>query len=369
MIERAWVEIDTGALRSNAMALANLVAPRTLIAPVVKANAYGHGLVECSRALEDLPGVWGFCVARAEEAITLREAGIKKPVLVLGPPPAEEIVEVARRHIILGVGSKEDVQAVAKGLKGTALGLEVHLKVDTGMSRMGVEVENVASVAKGLSCCLPLRLTGVYSHFATAEAPDLDFAQRQLQRFEAALATLNGYKLLRHIANSAALVRLPRARFDLVRPGAVLYGLNPGIPAGDLPALRPVLRLVAQVSELKRLPAGCAVGYGLTYQLKRKSTIALVPVGYGDGYPRSLAGKGEVLIRGQRAMICGAVNMDSVTVDVTALPLPVRPGDEVVLIGEQGADRITIEELATRGGTIVHEIPTRLGPRLPRLYV
>ena len=367
MIQRAWVEVDLEVLRANAAALADLVAPASLIAPVVKANAYGHGLVECARALEDLPRVWGFCVARAEEALVLREAGLEKHLLVLGPPPVEDIYEVAQERITLGIGSDADVRALSEGLNGAGLGLDVHLKVNTGMCRMGVDVEQVAALAASLDSG-PLQLRGVYSHFADAEGPDLEFTQCQLAAFREALAALGDRNVLRHTCNSAGLCRVREARFDLVRPGAVLYGLNPGIPEADFPPVRPALRIVSRVASIKQLAPGSCVGYGRRFRLGRPSAIALVPVGYADGYPRTLSGRAEALIRGRRAPVVGAVNMDSITVDVTDLELRV-PGDEVVLLGEQDGDRITVEELAERAGTIVHEIPTRLGPRLPRVYV
>jgi len=316
--------------------------------------------------VQDLPGVWGLAVARGEEALALREAGLAGPLLVLGPPPEEGAAELARAQITVGIGSADDLQALTSQLAATGLALDAHLKVNTGMCRMGVEVEEVGGLAAQMQTG-PVRLTGVYSHLATAEAADLAFAREQLGNFHRALEGLSTAGLLRHLANSAGLVRLPEARLDLVRPGAILYGLNPGMPPAEMPALEPALRVVSRVAEVKTLPPGCTVGYGRRHRTERRSAIALVPVGYGDGYSRALGGVGDVLVGGRRARVVGAVNMDSITVDVTDLPR-VRPGDEVVLIGSQGAERVSVEELAERAGTISHEIPTRLGPRLPRLY-
>ena len=362
MMQQARVEVDLQAIRRNVTALKAIVGPDTQIASVVKANAYGHGLAQVAGALQHLPAVWGFAVARGEEALDLREEGIGKPVVVLGPPPTEGIPELAAANVTLSIGSEDDLRTVA----AAGLQTDVHLKVNTGMCRMGVEVGEVPRIGELLRES-PLRLTGVYSHFATAEAEDLAFAREQLAVFRRALGLLPQEGVLRHLANSAGLVRLPDARFDLARPGAILYGLNPGMPEAEMPAMEPALRLVARVAEVKRLRPGCTVGYGRRHRVERESTIALVPVGYADGYPRTLSGVGELLIGGRRARVVGAVNMDSITVDVTDLPA-VRPGDEAVLIGQQGDGRVTVEELAERAGTIPHDIPTRLGPRLPRVY-
>ncbi|MBM3471800.1 MAG: alanine racemase [Armatimonadetes bacterium] len=366
MMHQAWVEVDLGAIQRNLATLREISGPVTQIAPVVKANAYGHGQVEVARAVHGQPGVWGLAVARGEEALALRAEGIAGRILTLGPPPASEAASLARDGITVGLGSEGDLRSVAAQLANSDLTIDVHLKINTGMCRMGVEVGEVAGLAEQMHRG-PVRLTGVYSHFATAESADLPFAREQLANFRRALAALPHEALVRHTANSAGLVRLPEARFDLVRPGAILYGVNPGMPEAEMPAVEPALRLVSRIAEVKTLPPGCTVGYGRRYRVERDSTIALVPVGYGDGYPPALSGVGDVLIGGRRARVVGAVNMDSITVDVTGLP-GVRPGDEVVLIGRQGDERVSVEELAQRAGTIPHEIPTRLGPRLPRIY-
>jgi alanine racemase len=367
MIHQAHIEVDLGAVRRNALALQAIVGPGTRLCPVIKANAYGHGLAEVAAALADLPGRWGFAIARGEEALALRAAGIKGALLVLGPPPEDGVVDLAAAEVTLGLGSAADLGSVTAQLAGRGLAVDAHLKVNTGMCRMGVEVKEVAGLAARMRES-PVRLAGIYSHFATAEAADPSFAHEQLASFHRVLQSVAAEGLLRHIANSAGLVRLPAARLDLVRPGAILYGLNPGMPPAEMPRVQPALRLVARVAEVKTLPRGCTVGYGRRYRIERPSTIVLVPVGYADGYSRALGGVGDVLIGGRRAPVVGAVNMDSITVDVTDLP-PVRPGDEVVLLGPQGEERVTVEELAERGGTIPHEVPTRLGSRLPRIYV
>jgi alanine racemase len=366
MMRPAWVEVDLAAIGRNAAALADLVGGATRLCPVVKANAYGHGAVEVARAIEGMQPVWGFAVACAEEAMDLREAGIVKPILILGPPPPEGAVVPARAGVSFGVGDERDIELLAGQIASIHTVVSVHLKVNTGMCRMGVMPEEVPQALEALRST-PLHLSGIYSHFATAEDSDRGFAQEQTAAFQAALRHVPTGRVVRHLANSAGLARFPEARFDMVRPGAALYGLNPGVPAEQMPALVPALRLVARVAAAKRLPKGCTVGYGQGFRAQRPCMIALVPVGYADGYPRTLSGKAEVLVRGRRAPVVGAVSMDSVTVDVTDIA-GVGPGDEVVLIGAQENERITVEELAQRAGTIVHEIPTRLGPRLPRAY-
>jgi len=367
MMRDAWVEVDLSALRHNASAISRCVGDDTRVAAVVKANAYGHGLTDVGRALDDLTDIWGLAVACGEEAVALRQAGVAKPILVLGPPPREGAAELAAQAVTLGVGDEADIASVQAQLAATGSRLDVHLKVNTGMCRMGVELGEVPGLIERLEHG-PLRCRGLYSHFATAEAEDLSFAHEQLAAFRQVLTVVRRDDLIGHIANSAALARVPEARLDMVRPGAMLYGLNTGVPDQLMPPVRPALRLLARVAAVKHFPPGCSVGYGRRFRTERPSTIALVPIGYADGYPRELSGKAEVLIRGKRAPVVGAVNMDSITVDVTDIGLE-QPGDEVVLVGEQGSERITVEECAERAGTIVHEVPTRLGPRLPRVYV
>lgn len=366
VMHQAWVEVDLLAILKNLSSLRETIGPDIHIAPVVKADAYGHGLTAVARVLDGAPGVWGFAVARGEEAMALRDAGIRSDVIVLGPPPSYGVEDLARASVTITLSSAHDLYLVLGQLTGSDLTIDAHVKVNTGMCRMGVEADEVAPLMARVECT-SVRVVGVYSHFATAEAEDLSFAREQVACFRRALNGLPKARLLKHLANSAGCVRLPEARFDLVRPGAILYGLNPGMPKAEMPQVAPALRLVSRVAEVKALPAGCTVGYGRQYRLNRDSIIALVPVGYADGYPRALSGQADVLIRGQRARVVGAVNMDSITVDVTDLPA-IRPGDEVVLIGRQGPDHISVEELARLAGTIPHEIPTRLGPRLPRVH-
>ncbi len=367
MMREAWVEVDLSALRHNASAIKQCAGETTRVLAVVKAHAYGHGLPHVGRALDGEAAVWGFAVASGEEALAVRKAGVSKPVLILGPPPREGAIDLATKGITLAVGDEADVASLEAQLAGTGRAADVHVKLNTGMCRMGIGPDELPALLQHMGSG-PLRVCGIYSHFATAEARDLSFTRDQLAVFRAATEGLPTAGLICHIANSAALARLPEARLDMVRPGAMLYGLNTGIPENQMPPVKPVLRLVARVAAVKRFPKGCFVGYGRAFRTRRPSTIALAPVGYADGYPRALSGKGEVLIRGQRAPVVGAVNMDSITVDVTDIGLE-QPGDEVVLIGQQGEARITAEECAERAGTIVHEIPTRLGPRLPRVYI
>ncbi|HJN18020.1 MAG TPA: alanine racemase [Armatimonadota bacterium] len=367
MMHQAWVEVDLDALRHNVTVLKRVAGPNTLVMPVIKANAYGHGLVGVAHALAGRDDIWGFAVARGEEALLLRDFGVQEPILTLGVPPVAGITDLARHGVTIGVGDMVDIASVKTQLADTDAEIDVHLKVDTGMCRMGVDTALVPLVVEELAEG-PAHLRGIYSHFATAEEGDLDFAEEQLSAFRGVLEGLEGRDLVRHMANSAGLCRVRESRFDVVRAGAILYGVNPGVPADEWPDVRPTLRFLARVAAVKRFPPGSTVGYGRRFEITRPSAIATILVGYADGYPRQLSGKAEVLIRGKRAPVVGAVNMDSINVDVTDLGIE-QPGDEVVLIGTQGDNAITVEELAERADTVVHEIPTRLGPRLPRVYL
>ena len=360
----AWVEVDLGAIRHNAEALAALAGTRLLA--VVKADAYGHGAVAVAEALAGLPPVYGFGVATPDEALELRQAGVAKPVLVLGPAP-DCVPELAAADVAVTVGSLEEARRAAEQTTdGVRTPLAVHIELETGMGRTGARPELLSRIVQELAAAPRLQLAGVYSHFAVAET-DLDFTRRQLAAFQAAVEPFRRDSLPQHLANSAGLIRLPEARLDLCRPGAALYGFNPGLPAGEMPRLRPALSLTAQVVALREIRPGETSGYGRRFCAARLTTVAVVPVGYADGYCRGLSGTGDVLVRGARCPVVGSVSMDTLVVDVTGVAA-VRLGDEVVLLGPQGDEAITVEELAGRAGRIPHEITTCLGRRLPRLY-
>jgi alanine racemase len=377
--------VDLDALRSNYHAIAAYLdrevalnrgagrgpAAAPGIIAVVKANAYGHGAVAVARALEEAGARW-LAVADIEEGIQLRAAGIHARILVFGALSVSDVDGVFTHQLTPTISSP----AAARALHGAAAArqtrLTCHLKVDTGMHRLGFRYDNVRRTAPPLLASEHLHIEGVHTHFATADEPEHALFEEQRTRFEQACATLAELGLrprFRHAANSAALLRDSRVWFDLVRPGLLLYGLAPP-PLATTMALRPVMTLTSRVVAVKGLRPGDTVGYGARFRSERASVLAVVPAGYADGLDRRLEGRGFVLIRGRRAPIVGAVSMDMLTVDVTDHGV-VDPGDEVVFLGSQGDGAIqTIDarEVASWIGSIPYEVLCRLGARVERKY-
>ncbi len=370
----AWAEVDLGAVAANVRALTRLVAPAEVCA-VVKADGYGHGAVAVAQAALEAGAGW-LGVALAEEGATLRDAGITEPILVLSEPQGDDMEVAAWFGLHPTVYTPAGVETAVRAAKhaaahGATIPLPVHLKIDTGMHRVGAQPEDVVMLAAALAAHSELTFEGVWTHFAVADEPDNPFTGEQLARFRAAVGELETAGLrppLTHAANSAAAIGHPESRFDLVRIGIALYGIAPSpAMAGAIP-LRPVMSLKATVSLVKEVKAGERISYGLRHTFACDSVVATVPVGYADGVRRRLsAAGGEVLIRGQRRPIVGVVTMDQLTVDCGD-DRDVRVGDEVVLIGEQGDDRITAEEWADELDTIGYEIVCGIGPRVPRRY-
>ena len=347
---RTWAEIDLGAVRHNVRALKRR-APGARLMAVVKADAYGHGSVPVSSAALEA-GADFLAVVTVEEGAELRRAGVTAPILVFTDllpeklPLAEEYRLVVTAH---SLASARRIDARSN--------LEVHLKVNTGMNRWGVEPSEVGAARKILSS----QLTGVYTHFASADR-DEEATRRQIEVFEAVLAAHPFSGALVHAANSAATLWHPRSHYDCVRPGVALYGLHPAGDEGDSTeeALRPAMALKSYVADVRRLEPGDGVSYGLTFRAEEPMFAATVPVGYAEGYRRALSGKGEALIRGERRRLLGRVTMDAC---VFAADSSVEVGDEVVLIGEQEGGRVTAEELGLRAGTINYEVTTGVNPR------
>jgi len=367
-----WSEIDLDAVRANVTALRELASPAEFLA-VVKANAYGHGAVPVARAALEAGASW-LGIARVEEAVQLRDAGIEARIMLLSEPAPAAIADVVAHDITPVVYTEAGIDSLAKGVidAGRTRALPVHLKVDTGMHRVGCTPADAVALARLVATRDQLELTGVCTHLAVADEPDDAYTPEQLERFDAVLGALDEAGLLPplvHAANSAGMLVHPRARHSLVRVGIAMYGLPPA-PAlhghGGV-VLQPVMSLRARVTLVKELPAGARLSYGLRYELDRPSRIATVPAGYADGVPRNLGlHGGEVLIGGRRLPIAGVVTMDQLLVDVGAAP--VAAGDEVVLIGRQGAEEITATEWAQHLGTINYEIVTGIGARVPRTY-
>lgn len=367
----AWGQVDLNAVRANARALVAAAAPAQLLA-VVKADAYGHGAVPVARAALDAGATW-LGVALVEEGVALREAGIDAPVLVLSEPAPDAADAVVAAHLTPVVYTELGIEALAKAVAAARpdTPLPVHLKVDTGMHRVGCAPEQVAALVEAVSTRPELTLEGLCTHFAVADEPDRSETNAQLGQFRALVEDLDRRGLrppIVHAANSAALLAFPDTRFDLVRVGIALYGVPPSTELADRVELTPVLSLRARVTHVKELPTGARVSYGLRYTLPRPGRVVTVPVGYADGVPRNLGTRGgEVLIGGHRYPIAGAVTMDQLMVDVGDAPVEV--GDEVVLLGTQGAETVTATEWAEHLGTIAYEIVSGIGPRVPRRYL
>lgn len=370
-----WAEVDLDAVAWNVGVLRRAAAPAAVWA-VVKADAYGHGAVPVARAAV-AAGAIGLCVALAEEGAQLRRAGIDVPVLVLSEQPDEQLPSaVAARldHTVYRAATVDRLVPLAADGP-----IPVHVKVDTGMQRVGADPAHALDVVDAVLAAQPaLRLAGICTHLAVADEPAHPMNQVQLDRFDAvveqvadrvAAAGGDPGALLVHAANSAGALAHPAARRSLVRAGIAVYGISPGAGVDDLATeLRPAMRLVARVSLVKRVRAGSGISYGLRHTFERDTTVATVPIGYADGVPRRLAATGgEVLVGGRRCPIVGVVTMDQLMIDVGELPVAI--GDEVVLLGRQGDDEVRAEEWADRLDTIGYEIVCGIGPRVERVVV
>lgn len=360
-------EIDLDAIEANVRALRDHVQPALLMA-VVKANGYGHGAVMASRAALRGGADW-LSVYAPVEGVVLREAGIRAPILVLGPFTARDARALVERNLTPTVTSLQ-AASVLQDAAGDSQ-VQVHIKFDTGLNRAGVGWEDAVPFVHALSRFPALRVEGMLTHFASADEADKTVTQQQLNNFRTAAARLaeSGISIpLLHTANTGGLLDLPETHLTLARTGIGVYGYYPSDAVSRPVPLHPALRLVSTVTRLHDVPAGTGVGYGFEHRCTRPSRIALAPIGYGDGLPRSLGnGKARVIIRGQFAPIIGRVSMDQVTIDVTDVA-GAEVGDEVILIGSGGDIRQTADELAAAGGTISYDILTGLLPRIPRIY-
>jgi len=362
-------EIDLGALAHNYRQLRQLAPPSVKFLAVVKADAYGHGAIPVSKKLEELRADF-LGVATVAEGIELRNAGIKKPILVLSGIYQEEVEDVLAYQLTPMVFRLEIAEALSAEARARGTQVPIHIKVDTGMGRIGVLSEEAPAFVNRVRKLKNLELEGIASHFSMADEGNSSFTTEQLQRFSRAIEEMKKLDIdppLCHIANSAALVNLPAAHFTLVRPGIMLYGSYPSPSLKDKVSLRQVMSWKSIVADLKKVPQGYPISYGRTFISRRPSFIAAVPVGYADGYNRLFSNRGEVLIKGMRAPVVGRVCMDWTMVDVTDIP-GVGVGDAVVLMGNQLGQEITPEELGKRIGTIPYEILCSVGKRVPRVY-
>jgi alanine racemase len=369
--------VDVAAIRANVAALHRL-SPTQRFCAVVKADGYGHGSVQVAKAALQ-GGATHLAVALVEEAIVLRGAGITAPILLLSEPPRSAEQAIAEHNIIATVYSEQviDRLSAAAGMRGVTI--RVHIKVDTGMHRVGCRPDEVVSLAKRIVAAPGLLQEGTFTHFAVADAPELSYTNEQLARFHVVLDAMRAAGIdpgITHAANSAGAIAHPTARLDMARCGISIYGNAPDLgidPADYGLTLTPALSVVTKVSHVKVLPANARASYGLTYEYPVDSVVATIPIGYADGIPRRWSGVGgEVLIGGRRRSIGGRVTMDQIVVDCGPASDPashVQRDEEVVLIGRQGTDAITAWEMAGRLDTIAYEITCGLTARLPRTYV
>jgi alanine racemase len=375
---RAWAEVDLDAISSNAGVLKAVASPAALCA-VVKADGYGHGAVPvASAALAG--GATSLAVALVEEGVVLREAGLEVPILLLSEPAAEAMGEVVARDLIPTVYTQAGLSALRRAAARVSRRVDVEVKLDSGMHRVGADFGEARLIVEQVVQAPELRYAGLWTHLAVADEPADPFTSEQLARFDALRSSLQAAGLPSparlHAANSAGAIAHASSRYDLVRCGIALYGYLPSaavspepIEAAGAGALRPALTWKTQVSHVRDLGAGERTSYGRAYALAEGADIATVPVGYADGVPRGLfEGGGELLVGGRRRRVAGTVTMDQLLVDCGP-DSGVRCGDEVVLIGSQGAETVSAQEWADRIGTISYEILCRIGPRLPRRHV
>jgi alanine racemase len=371
-----WAEVNLAALQENYRAVRTLVSQAATICCVVKCDAYGHGSVECSRALQETGATW-FGVTSTEEAVKLRRGGITARILVMTGFWRGEEDEILDSDVTPAIWSIEQIQALQRAAeRRPKRAVHVHVKVDTGMSRLGLPMAELPALIEELKKTEDVVVEGVFSHLASSEALDAEDAQWQILCFEDVLKTLGGHGITpayRHLANSAAVLGRHDTWHNMVRPGLLLYGgclplQGAGAAEAKVPDLTPVLSWKTRVIALKDLECGQAIGYGAAYKTTRPTRIAVIPVGYGDGFSRHLSSKGRVIIRDHYASIVGNVSMDLVTVDVTDID-GVDIGDEVILLGRSDHCRIDVEEHALHTETIPYEILCGLSPRVPRKYV
>ncbi len=362
--------IDLAALAHNLAQVRRLASPGCEVLAVVKADAYGHGAGPVARALAD-HGVTRFGVTTVQEGAALREAGINGSILVLGAVVAEQAPALLAASLTPVIYHPALAERVADYIGPRFFPYAVHVKVDTGMGRLGLTPGEVLPLLTSKAFAGPLVVEGLMTHLADADNADASYTKEQIERFEAVLGAIKAAGLsvpIRHAANSAALIRHPWTHFDLVRPGLMLYGYSTLPPDRADLVLKPVLSLTSTVVQVRSLAPGESVSYNRTFVAKRASRVAVLPLGYADGLSRALSGKGRVLLHGRFAPIIGRICMDMTLVDVTDLP-PVQPGDEAVLIGVQGDHCITAADVAEWAGTIPYEVLCTIGQRIPRGYV
>jgi alanine racemase len=361
--------VSLSAIRDNIAAIREKVQSQCRVMAVVKADAYGHGMIPVAKAAIEAGAAW-LGIATVDEAVILREAGFRVPILILGPSFPRDSETLVSHDISVAVGSLEMASALGRAalkLKKKAL---VHLKVDTGMGRFGFWWKDLVSLLTDIRKTRGIRLQGCFTHFAVSDIADFAYTKWQNANFRNVLAAANKAKIkfdLIHAANSGAILQHPDTYYDLVRAGVMLYGMLPDVQTMPTVPIKPVMTLKTRLVEVRTHPRGRFLSYGCTFQTGRKSRIGIMPIGYGDGLSRKLSNRGEVMIRGCRAPIVGRVCMDQILVDVTDIP-GAAVGDDVLLWGSDGKDVLKIEEVSSWMETITYEVTCALGRRVPRIY-
>ena len=370
--DRAEIQIDLDALIHNLTEMKRNIPDDSLILAVVKTDAYGHGAVPIADCLETIPWIWGFGVATVEEGVSLRREGIQKPILILGATFPKEIGKSVAYGLTNNVFTYETARMLSEEAVRRHKTVNIHISVDTGMTRLGFgygsdDIDTVEAISR-----LPgLRLEGMFTHFARSDEFDPSATLLQIEKYESFRKQLEERGIIcscHHMANSSGIINLPESSFDVVRAGISMYGMYSGEEVyRDRVKLRPVLSLKSKVIFVKEVPAGIPVSYGGTYITQRMTRIATIPIGYGDGYPRTLSGKGHVLIHGKKAPILGRVCMDQFMVDVTEIP-ETETGDVATVIGTDGNESITVDDITALSGRFHYEVVCDLNKRIPRTY-
>ena len=370
---RVYARVDLDAIASNMERMKQNLSDKTKIMAVIKADGYGHGAVQIAQVLENIDYIWGYAVATLDEAVVLKSEGMKKPVLVLGCVFPDQYMEMLKYDIRMNVYTEEMAEAISQMAAREGMTAYMHIKLDTGMTRLGFDVsqasvESIHRISKMNNVCME----GIFTHFAKADEMDKTFTQRQIKDFIWMTDKLKvkGVEFeYEHCANSAAIIDVPEAHFDLVRAGISTFGLYPSEDVNkENVRLKPAMALKSHVAFVKEIEVGTPISYGGSYVSEKPMKIATIPVGYADGYPRNLSNIGYVLIRGRRAPIVGRVCMDQFMVDVTDIE-GVSFGDNVTLIGKDGNETITVEDLSALSGRFNYEFICDLGKRIPRVFV
>lgn len=369
---RVFAEIDLDAILYNVKQMEQLLKKGAKIMAVIKADGYGHGAVPIGKELEKMEIVWGYAVATAEEAGILRRNGLTKPILVLGAVFPEQFQGLLEQEIRPTIYSLRQAKELEEFLSGAGKRMPIHVKIDTGLSRLGFQAtQEAAREVSQIAGMGHIIIEGLYTHFAKSDAKDKAMAIDQMEKFQAMQRMLAGQGIsipIAHCSNSAAIIDMPKAHMDIVRAGISMYGMWPSneVQKGKID-LRPALSLKSCIVFLKELEKGRTISYGATYETPKTQRIATIPVGYGDGYPRSLSNRGYVLIHGQKAPVCGRICMDQFMVDVTHIP-EAAEGDTVTLVGTDGTETISMEGIGDLSGRFNYEFACDLGKRIPRIY-